>query len=65
MNTRPLIDSVRPGDRVTILDRFGKERTGRAVMRSASGGWVLRRVWSGDLLAFGAGGDDTAKGDII
>ena len=36
-----LVDSVRPGDRVTIVDRFGKQRTGRAVMRSSYGGWVL------------------------
>lgn len=31
---------IRPGDRVTILDRFGKRRTGRAVMRGPHG-WVL------------------------
>jgi len=31
---------IRPGDRVTIVDRFGKERTGRAVMRGPHG-WVL------------------------
>ena len=35
------VDTIRPGDRVTIRDRFGKERTGRAVMRSSHGGWVL------------------------
>jgi len=38
---RKSINDVRPGDRVTIVDRFGKERTGRAVMRSSHGGWVL------------------------
>jgi len=27
-----LLQAIRPGDRVTIVDRFGKERTGRAVM---------------------------------
>lgn len=27
-----LIDAIRPGDRVTIVDRFGKERTGRATI---------------------------------
>src|SRR5262249_431021 len=27
-----IIDTISPGDRVTIVDRFGKERTGRAVM---------------------------------
>jgi hypothetical protein len=36
-----LIDTVRPGDRVTIVDRFGKRRTGRAVMKCIAGGWVL------------------------
>ena len=35
-----LVDIIRPGDRVTIVDRFGKERTGRAVMRGPAG-WVL------------------------
>ncbi len=37
----PLIDAIRHGDKVTFVDRFGKQRTGRAVMRSSSGGWVL------------------------
>lgn len=32
---------IRHGDRVTFLDRFGKQHTGRVVMRSSSGGWVL------------------------
>lgn len=36
-----LIDSVQVGDSVTIVNRFGQERTGKAVMRSAHGGWVL------------------------
>lgn len=31
----------RTGDRVTIVDRFGSRRTGRAVMPSSTGGWVL------------------------
>lgn len=35
-----LIDAIRPGSRVTIVDRFGKQRTGRAVMRGPYG-WVL------------------------
>lgn len=35
------LDEVRAGDRVTICNRFGQERTGRAVMRSSHGGWVL------------------------
>lgn len=35
-----LIDTVRHGDRVTIVDRFGKQRTGSAVMRGPHG-WVL------------------------
>ena len=38
---RRLVDLIRPGDRVTIVDRFGVERTGRAVMPSSHGGWVL------------------------
>ena len=36
-----LSDNIRAGDRVTIADRFGKLQTGRAVMRSSMGGWVL------------------------
>lgn len=35
-----LYDTIRAGDRVTIVDRFGKEHTGRAVMRDPAG-WVL------------------------
>lgn len=38
---KALIDGVRPGDRVTIVDRFGVEHTGRAVMPCVAGGWVL------------------------
>jgi hypothetical protein len=33
--------TIRPGDRVTWVDRFGKQHTGRAVMPSTYGGWVL------------------------
>lgn len=36
----PLIDAVRAGDKVTIVNRFGQERTGRAVMLGPAG-WVL------------------------
>ena len=36
-----LVDAIRSGDRVTIIDRFGKKHIGRAVMRSSHGGWVL------------------------
>jgi hypothetical protein len=36
-----LMAVIRPGDRVTILTPHGQERTGRAVMRSSYGGWVL------------------------
>ena len=39
-----LLGQIRHGDRVTIVDRFGKESTGRAVMRSDpryGPGWVL------------------------
>lgn len=35
-----ILDSIRHGSRVTIVDRFGKSRTGRAVMRGPAG-WVL------------------------
>lgn len=35
-----LIDLIRAGDRVTIVNRFGQEHTGRAVMRGPHG-WVL------------------------
>lgn len=38
--TRSLVDTISPGNRVTIVDRFGKQRTGRAVMRGPYG-WVL------------------------
>lgn len=37
---KPLVDAIRARDRVTIVDRFGKERTGTAVMRGPAG-WVL------------------------
>jgi hypothetical protein len=37
---RPLVDDIQAGSRVTIVDRFGKQRTGRAVMRGPAG-WVL------------------------
>jgi len=35
-----LVDAIRPGARVTIVDRFGKQRSGKAVMLG-SHGWVL------------------------
>lgn len=35
-----LLETIRPGDRVTIVTRHGKEQTGRAVMRGPAG-WVL------------------------
>lgn len=37
----PRVDDIRVGDRVTIVNRFGQKSTGRAVMRSTHGGWVL------------------------
>ena len=37
---RPLFESIRPGDRVTILTPHGQELSGRAVMRGPAG-WVL------------------------
>lgn len=40
-STNPdLYDAIRHGDRVTIVNRFGQQRTGRAVMRGPAG-WVL------------------------
>ena len=38
---KQLIESVQAGDYVTIVNRFGQQRKGRAVMRSSHGGWVL------------------------
>ena len=35
-----LFDMIRPGDRVTIVNRFGQQHTGKAVMLGP-GGWVL------------------------
>jgi hypothetical protein len=39
-NVDALVAGIRPGDRVTIVDRFGVQRSGRAVMRGPHG-WVL------------------------
>jgi hypothetical protein len=36
-----IVEAISPGDRVTIINRFGQQSTGRAVMRSSGGGWVL------------------------
>lgn len=33
--------NIKPGDKVSFVDRFNKVRSGRAVMRSSYGGWVL------------------------
>ena len=38
---RRLIDCVRPGDWVTIITPHDSKLSGRAVMRSSAGGWVL------------------------
>lgn len=38
--TTPLLNTIKFGDRVTIIDRFGKTRTGRATLRGPVG-WVL------------------------
>jgi len=35
-----MIAAIGPGDRVTIVNRFGQESTGKAVMRGPAG-WVL------------------------
>jgi hypothetical protein len=40
-NPGGLVNQVRPGSLVTVVNRFGQLRKGRAVMRSSSGGWVL------------------------
>jgi hypothetical protein len=39
-HSKELSDTIRVGDRVTIVDRFGHEATGRAVMKGPYG-WVL------------------------
>ena len=36
-----LMAEIRHGDKVTILTPQGQERSGKAVMRSSVGGWVL------------------------
>jgi hypothetical protein len=36
-----LFDAIGPRDRVTFLNRFNQRQTGRVVMRSKFGGWVL------------------------
>ena len=39
-----LVDTIEHGDKVTIIDRFGKKHTGKAVMKACSGGvkhWIL------------------------
>ncbi len=40
MPEHKLLDAIGPGDAVTIVDRFGKKHTGRAVTRGPAG-WVL------------------------
>jgi len=40
MENGALLDVIRAGDRVIIVDRFGVQRSGRAVMRGPAG-WVL------------------------
>ena len=40
MTEANLINAIGPGDRVTIVNRFGQESTGKAVMRGPAG-WVL------------------------
>jgi hypothetical protein len=35
-----ILDAIRTGDRVTIVNRFGQERSGRATLRGPHG-WVL------------------------
>lgn len=38
--THDITDIIRVGDRVTVVNRFGQERTGTAIMRGPAG-WVL------------------------
>lgn len=38
--TGTILDAIRAGDRVTIINRFNQAGTGRAVMRGPAG-WVL------------------------
>jgi hypothetical protein len=40
VSSQKIEDVIRAGDRVTIVNRFGQRRTGRAVMRGPAG-WVL------------------------
>jgi hypothetical protein len=40
LGSMKLVDAIRPGCRVTIVNRFGQQRTGTAVMRGPHG-WVL------------------------
>ena len=35
-----ILNAISAGDRVTVVDRFGATRTGRAVMKGPAG-WVL------------------------
>lgn len=35
-----IVDTIRHGDRVTIVNRFGQTRTGRAQLRGPAG-WIL------------------------
>jgi hypothetical protein len=35
-----MYEQIKPGSKVTIIDRFGKEHTGKAVMLGPAG-WVL------------------------
>lgn len=39
-NPASILDAIHHGDRVTIIDRFGKKHSGRAVMRGPAG-WAL------------------------
>lgn len=40
-SNKPITHAIEHGDHVTIVDRFGQKRSGKAVMRSSHGGWVL------------------------
>jgi hypothetical protein len=41
MENSQLAGLIRVSDRVTIVNRFGQQRSGRAVMPCIAGGWVL------------------------
>ncbi len=41
MNMVRLVDQIKHGDKVTIVNAAGAKVTGRAVMKNSIGGWTL------------------------